>query len=286
MARQAMSVAKQLAERVSLPFRMENWKGQSGNWSGSGVGSSIDFQDHRQYLPGDDPRYINWQAYARTGDYTMKLYREEISPQVELVVDVTTSMCYESQKLQRTLELFYFCYASAQHCGARIRAWAIDAQQVTLLPTERIQAGAIPVTTEHVGLNTAPPFDKVDWKPRSLRIVISDLLFAGDPGKLTSHLSARQSKSLLFAPWLAQEAEPPWFGHVELVECESDQRLHCNFNKTDLDAYRNRYQSHFELWSLACRRQGITLARIDSQPSLENSLLRDALPQQAVVLNR
>ncbi|MFN9663179.1 MAG: DUF58 domain-containing protein, partial [Akkermansiaceae bacterium] len=26
----------------------------------------MDFQDHRSYSPGDDPRHINWQAYART----------------------------------------------------------------------------------------------------------------------------------------------------------------------------------------------------------------------------
>ncbi|MEJ6642028.1 MAG: DUF58 domain-containing protein [Akkermansiaceae bacterium] len=40
------------------------------------MGSALYFQDHRAYSPGDDPRHINWQAYARTGQYTMKLYRE------------------------------------------------------------------------------------------------------------------------------------------------------------------------------------------------------------------
>ena len=50
-------------------------------FSGSGTGSSLDFQDHRAYSPGDDPRHINWQAYARTGSYTMKLFREEVRPQ-------------------------------------------------------------------------------------------------------------------------------------------------------------------------------------------------------------
>jgi uncharacterized protein (DUF58 family) len=59
------------AQRLRLPFRSRTWRGESGNWQGAGVGSSIDFQDHRQYLPGDDPRYIDWQAYARTGHYTM-----------------------------------------------------------------------------------------------------------------------------------------------------------------------------------------------------------------------
>jgi uncharacterized protein (DUF58 family) len=65
---------------------------ETGQWLGTGIGSSIDFQDHRQYLPGDDPRYIDWQAYARTGHYTMKVYREEVS-RVWICADLSRSMC-------------------------------------------------------------------------------------------------------------------------------------------------------------------------------------------------
>src|SRR6266550_2343084 len=106
------------AEHLRLPLRSRIWRGQSGNWLGAGVGSSIDFQDHRPYLPGDDPRYIDWQAYARTGNYTMKLYREEVSPLVDLVLDVSGSMFVSQHKAARTLELFYFCIESARQAGA------------------------------------------------------------------------------------------------------------------------------------------------------------------------
>src|ERR1700733_11860114 len=94
---------KGAAQRLRLPFRSRTWRGHSGNWLGAGIGSSIDFQDHRPYLPGDDPRYIDWQAYARTGNYTMKLYREEVSPLVDLVLDVTPSMFFEERKGLRAL---------------------------------------------------------------------------------------------------------------------------------------------------------------------------------------
>ena len=68
--------ARAYAERFSLPLKDRNWRGSSGDYAGTGVGSSLDFQDHRSYMPGDDPRHINWQAYARTGNYSLKLYRE------------------------------------------------------------------------------------------------------------------------------------------------------------------------------------------------------------------
>ncbi len=66
------------AGRVRLPLRSRVWRGQAGEFTGGGTGSSMDFQDHRAYSPGDDPRHINWQAYARTGCYTMKLFREAV----------------------------------------------------------------------------------------------------------------------------------------------------------------------------------------------------------------
>src|SRR5277367_3096745 len=103
-----------VAEHLRLPFRSRNWRGHAGNWLGVGAGSSIDFQDHRPYLPGDDPRYIDWRAYARTGTYMMKMYREEVSPQVDLVLDASRSMGFEEKKRTRTLELACFCARSAR----------------------------------------------------------------------------------------------------------------------------------------------------------------------------
>ena len=114
------------AQRVRLPFRNRTWRGEGGNWQGAGVGSSIDFQDHRPYLPGDDPRYIDWQAYARTGHYSMKLYREEVSPRVDVALDVSASMFFDDAKRQRALELFFFCAESALQAGSSLRCHAVE----------------------------------------------------------------------------------------------------------------------------------------------------------------
>ena len=113
------------ARRVRLPLRNRTWRGEGGNWQGAGVGSSIDFQDHRPYLPGDDPRYIDWQAYARTGHYSMKLYREEVSPRVDVALDVSESMFFDDAKRERSLELFFFCAESALQAGSSLRCHAV-----------------------------------------------------------------------------------------------------------------------------------------------------------------
>src|SRR6478735_11130194 len=72
MVRECHARARAWAAMFRLPLRQQNWRGLTGQHAGQGTGSSLDFHDHRAYSPGDDPRHINWQAYARTGHYSMK----------------------------------------------------------------------------------------------------------------------------------------------------------------------------------------------------------------------
>src|SRR5438093_3575452 len=127
-----------VTQRLRLPFRAKTWRGYAGNWLGVSIGSSIDFQDHRPYMPGDDPRYIDWQAYARTGHYTMKLYREEVSPIVDVVIDFSESMFVTGAKTARSLELFYFAVESALQSSASLRCYVLTGGFASVLPLESV----------------------------------------------------------------------------------------------------------------------------------------------------
>ena len=66
--------------------------GRDGDQLGRGTGASLEFQDRRSYVAGDDLRHLDWRAYARTDQLMLRLYREEILPHVEIVVDASRSM--------------------------------------------------------------------------------------------------------------------------------------------------------------------------------------------------
>jgi len=59
-------------------------------------GSSIEWSGHREYLPGDDPQYIDWLLFARTERYYVKEFQAETNIRCNLVVDVSRSMDYTS----------------------------------------------------------------------------------------------------------------------------------------------------------------------------------------------
>src|SRR5215472_12263408 len=84
--------------RIAMPRSPA--RGGFGQRLGTNAGSSLEFQDYRQYAPGDDLRHVDWAAYARSEVLSVRLYREEVAPRVDLVLDVSRSMAVTDRKFQ------------------------------------------------------------------------------------------------------------------------------------------------------------------------------------------
>lgn len=275
--------ALEAAARWRLPFSRQAWRGLAGNWLGAGSGSSLDFQDHRNYVPGDDPRHIHWQAYARTGALSMKLYRAEVAPFVDILVDTSASMSLTLEKAARTDELLAFCVESADKAGAPVRVHAANGRELKAVSVEDVRAGAWrqrqPIAAHAQGASEAPgPFA---WRPQALRVLISDLLFAADPAAYLVPL-ASSGIGLVFAPTLPAEGELPWRGNVELTDCESGAVRRQRIDDALASRYREAYQRHFALWREASRKRGVLLARIPCETSLALALGAEAFAAGAV----
>src|SRR5471030_2687029 len=66
-------------------------------------GFSVEFVQHREYVPGDDIRHIDWKSYARSERYTIKQYEQETNFLGHVMLDASRSMHYgegESNKLE------------------------------------------------------------------------------------------------------------------------------------------------------------------------------------------
>ncbi|MCI0376809.1 MAG: DUF58 domain-containing protein [Gemmataceae bacterium] len=57
-------------------------------------GFSVEFVQHREYVPGDDLRYIDWKSYGRSERYTIKQYEQETNFAGHLLLDASRSMLY------------------------------------------------------------------------------------------------------------------------------------------------------------------------------------------------
>lgn len=57
-------------------------------------GFSVEFAQHRQYVPGDSPKHIDWSVYAKTDRYLTKLYEAESNMRTFFVLDSSSSMYF------------------------------------------------------------------------------------------------------------------------------------------------------------------------------------------------
>jgi uncharacterized protein (DUF58 family) len=60
------------------------------------LGGGIEFADHREYTPGDDFRYLDWNLYARHDELLLKRFQEEEDLHVYFLLDCSRSMAYGS----------------------------------------------------------------------------------------------------------------------------------------------------------------------------------------------
>jgi uncharacterized protein (DUF58 family) len=250
---------------------------------GVGSGSSIDFQDHRAYVPGDDPRYIDWQAYARSGHYTMKLYREEVSPRVDIVVDVSASMYLTPAKQRRTWELLYFAMESALQASASAACLAVSGQAWQGVPLESLLrdqwTGAV---TSDGAAEGSPTLRPLPLRQGALRVLISDLMFPTPPPSVLLPLRSRNGRAVLLSPFDPAEEDPPWDGNVELVDCETGRSRRQRVDRDVRSRYRQAYRRHLDGWRREARRFDVDLARVSSEGRLVDSLRTDALRSGAV----
>jgi len=260
------------AEVARLPLRSHRWSGGGGSMLGHGTGNSLDFQDQRAYAPGDDPRHINWQAYARSGHYTMKLYRQEVSPKVDVLLDVSTSMFVNEAKVWRTWETIYWCIESALQLGASLRVFAIQGVRWREVETAQVMAGDWRLDDLPAGAPIMPALQQVPLRPGSLRVLVSDLLFPGSPESVTVPLTANRGRGLVLAVFSREEASPGWDGNVEFEDCETAVTEKRRVDAAILKRYQEAYARHFALWREPCARLGLPFARVAAEPPFLDAL--------------
>lgn len=226
-------------------------RGQAGVYLGDRQGQSVDFHDYREYQPGDDLRRVDWRAYARTGQMQLKLYREEVSPVVEIVLDASLSMGAYPGKAQAAVFLAAFLHAAVAAVGGRA---------ALLLDGRRHAGPGFPVALaaasfDRVGHAAFPAPPPVPGKP--LRFFLGDCLFPGDVD--TAFATLARGALALNPVFLLSRSErlPSLRGHCRLHDVEDDGPfVDLSITGAAIDAYLARLRRHEDSLAAAAMRHG------------------------------
>ncbi|MFH1686322.1 MAG: DUF58 domain-containing protein [bacterium] len=174
-------------------------------------GFSVEFAEHRQYMPGDNIRDIDWKVYAKSDRYYIKQYEEETNLKAYLLLDCSRSMAYQSDDRVSKLDYAGLLTGALSYMMLRQRdavgMVAFDERIRRYIPP-RSKSGHLHVLLNEVAAQR--PSDKTDIsvalhemaeriKRRGLVIILSDLL--DDPANIISglkHFRYNQHEVIVF----------------------------------------------------------------------------------------
>ncbi|HTI98095.1 MAG TPA: DUF58 domain-containing protein [Dongiaceae bacterium] len=271
--RQALSAGEQLGIRYALQIPQVAASGWTGSRSGRRNGSSIDFQDYREYEPGDDLRFIDWGIYARTDRLTVKLYREEVTPHLDLILDGSASMNLEATaKAIGTARLAALLATAAANAQCTRAVWLVG-EGFQRLANDSL----LPSAWDHLTLDSrrTPEEAYAILPPRfrrlGVRILVSDLLWPGDPVPTLRRL--REGAAALFVIQLLarDDATPPEHGNLRVVDSETGAESEIYVDAGVARQYADNLARLQQSWADACRQCGAHLTTLVAE-DLENSL--------------
>jgi len=252
--------------------------GRSGEMLGRGSGSSLEFQEFREYVPGDDIRHLDWAAYARTDALMVRLYREEISPRTEIVLDASRSMTTGEGVKERVAKQLATVFAQlCGYLGGRPSLILVnDARPITPIGMDMIDSlESIPF--DGVGsLTDSLAESALPLKPQAVRIVLSDFLFPHDPDSLLRRLAAGAGVLWVVQLLTRWELDPEEMGGRRLIDIEGGAHTDLIINRRAITAYRERLTRLTEGLTRSCRRVHAAYVRLDVNRGLE-ALCRDEL---------
>ncbi len=243
-------------------FRLANHRRVQGRYAGAHrsrrLGSSLDFADEREYVPGDDPRSVDLNASRRLGRLLVKLYEAEDEAAVRVVVDLSASMGF-GRKVAAAREVAASFAAMAANGQDRVRVLLVGGVPVDGDAITQVDAGPWyrgPVTlpaVEHRLLGTAPPGTDGPAPgrahlvaalrqahgegPRGPVVLVSDLLFTDWEGTLRA-LAAGRGDAILVHLLGREDLEPSLRGDLRLVDAETGDDVEVGITEESLDDYR------------------------------------------------
>jgi uncharacterized protein (DUF58 family) len=262
-------------------------------------GQSVEFADYRNYVHGDDFRYLDWNLYGRLERLFLKLYEEERELPVRIFLDASESMTFGEPRK----------FDFARQVAAAIGYVALAGfDRVSVIPFPDLANGAEPDQATRMmelaargairsvrgkksaiqffqnlgalsaggpaNLNQALRRGALQVRQSGLAVVLSDFL---DPEGYESGLNALVGRGFqvdlvqILAP---DELSPTTFGDLRLVDSETGAQQEVTFGRFRLKAYRQTVQNFMQRLREYCQARGINFFTASSNTDLQVLLLK------------
>jgi uncharacterized protein (DUF58 family) len=278
-------------ERLELVSRKVFRGRMKGERKSKRKGQSVEFADFRQYVPGDDLRFIDWNLFARMERLYLKLFLEEEDLHFYALIDASTSMDFgEPTKLQfakqlaASLGFIGLCRAdrvkieslgtSSRKPGPALRGRASLWRMMEYL--EGIEPG------ENVSLAEGVRNFCLRNSGKGILVLITDLMDKEGYEKAMRFLVAQQMDVYVLHVLCPEELNPELKGDLKLIDCEDEDIAEVTVSRPLMDKYKRTLASFLDGAREFCTRRGMSYLMTSTETPVE-TLVANYLRKRGLV---
>ena len=237
-------------------------------------GTSTEFCDFRDYSPGDDVRFVDWNIFARINRPYLKQFHMEEEMHVVLLVDASTSMTFGG-KLQLAQKVAAAMGVIALRGAEKVSAYSIGGPGGKgLRPcTGRASQGKLFAFLEGIQAGGDVPVDVAvegflrNHRGRGMVVILSDFLTAGDMKRAFNLVHSAGLEVFALQILSPAEINPEVTGDFRLVDSETDGTLDISNAAALLALYDEYRTSHQAMLHALCQqRNGRFLTTSAAEP--------------------
>lgn len=219
-----------------------------GTHKSKSYGSSCEFADYRDYIPGDDITKIDWNAYARFDKLYQKLFLDERQMHTRIYIDASRSMEYgRRDKAEQALRIAAtIAYLSLSEMD-KVSIYAVKDKEIVSVIEGMVGKDSF--------VNEIGKLNQVEFSGDSylsdaivpssvgygdgMSVIISDFLTDNDYENAVNHLADKRRDVLCIQVLSPDELNPKLRGKVHLYDSEDVERIYRrNIKKDIMKAYR------------------------------------------------
>lgn len=237
-----------------------------GTHKSKNYGSSCEFTDYRDYVPGDDITKIDWNVYARTESLYQKLYLDERQMHTKIYIDASRSMNFGSgEKAQQAIKLAAML--------AYLSIAEMDKVSIYVIKDKQVHHVVRGIVGKSAYMNAIGALNDIEFDGDTyisdamipvrvgygdgMSVIISDFLTDNDYEGAIDHLVDRRRDVLCIQVLSREEINPQIRGKVLLFDSESSDRMYRkNVTRDIARAYKEALQYTKDKIKKVCASRG------------------------------
>jgi uncharacterized protein (DUF58 family) len=249
-------------------------------------GFSVEFAEHRQYMPGDNLKHVDWKLYGKSDRFYVKIFEEETNLRSHLLVDVSASMGYASPGRLTKFQYASFLAASLAYLMLKqqdaVGLLTFRDKVERLIPPRSSRSHlrlllqeletAEPASTTAMGKALEELAERI--KRRGLILLFSDLM--DDPTSVMralKHFRHRHHEVVVFHILDPYEIDFPFRRESGFIDMETGQELLTQPWEI-ADQYRERFDAWSRSYERVCLDNRIEYVRVSTETPYDVGLLR------------